>query len=115
MSAMRKAKTKYDGIGSRITLQTKGASGGLGLPPRVHAIHVVLVRASAPIPLDKIKAQLASWGYDQKTVDVTHRHLDSLVNGRMGYPKAVVATAQGYELIEEYRERMRAGDQHSFP
>ena len=114
MSKPRKSQTKYDGIGSRITPQTKGASAGLGLPSRVHAIHVVLTRASGPIPLDTIKEQLTSWGYDQKTVNVTHRHLDSLVNGLMGYPKAVVATPQGYELIQKYREQMESGDQHPF-
>src|SRR5688572_28728981 len=98
MSRAKTAQSKYDGIGSKTTPQTRGASGGLGLPSRVHAIHVVLVRASGPLELAEIKDQLRVWGYDEKTMDVTYQHLESLVNGSESYPQAVVRTDQGYEL-----------------
>lgn len=100
-----------DGLNSSIRPQQRGASAGLDLPPRTHAIHVALYRASRAMSLFEIESQLAAWGYHGKTLDVTKNHLRSLC---VGWGKDEVKAAEAdqdgrYKLTAEGRFRLSGG------
>ncbi len=100
-----------DGLNSSILPNINGASGSKGLPPRTHAIHAILYRSAMPLSLEEIERQLASWGYEAATVDVTRNHLRSLCVG-WGRDKIVAAEQdeQGrYALTREGRSQLAAG------
>jgi hypothetical protein len=100
-----------DGLNSSIAPGNRGASAGSGLPPRTHAIHTALYRASAPMSLADVEAQLTAWGYAGDTIEVTRNHLCSLCRG-WGRDE-IVAALQGehgrYALTDEGREFLAAG------
>lgn len=97
-----------DGLNSSILPHSRGASGGKGLPTRCHAIHKILFDAKMPLTQGEIERQLSSFGYNQKTIDVTTNHLRSLCNG-LGSDNLIAAIRdnQGrYSLTPEARRKL---------
>jgi hypothetical protein len=87
---------KTDGLNSSIEPNSRGASGGNGLPPRTHAIHTILFRAyPGGLTLDEVTTQLRSWKYKSATLRVTRNHLDHL---RRGWgTEIVIAVVKNFE------------------
>jgi hypothetical protein len=100
-----------DGLNSSILPASSGSSGGIGLPPRTHAIHKVLFESAVPLSLGEIEARLNAWGYDRDTVRVTRNHLRSLCVGWGSEGTvAVQLDDQGrYSLTLEGRNKLAAG------
>ena len=95
-----------DGLGSSISPATAGASGEKGLPPRTHAIHLILYYSQMPLTLEEIEQQLRTRGYEEKTVAVTIKHLNSLLHGSESYINAVPCENGCYRLTENARQRL---------
>lgn len=49
-----------DGLNSSILPNSKGASGGKGLPPRTHAIHKTLFYSETPLSLGEVEERLSA-------------------------------------------------------
>jgi len=109
-SGLLRAGTR-DGLNSSILPGSTGASGGKGLPPRTHAIHVILFRSPAGLQLEEVEQQLLAWGYEMKTAGVTRNHLDHLCAGwgRDNVVAAVRDERGRYLLTAEGRRRLAAG------
>jgi hypothetical protein len=115
-SVMGRTRTvQRDGIGSSIEPQTRGASKGRGLPPRTHAIHVVLIRADGRVTREAIENELRRFGYAEATVEKTREHLRSLEFGSESYPLSVTRVGDEYQFTPDARHRMEQGPHHHFP
>jgi hypothetical protein len=112
--ARKSTAKERDGLGSSVE-PLKDET----LPPRTHAIHVILYRAfldNAWLDRRAIEQQLQDWGYTARRVAVTQEHLHSLLNGwGKRKIKAVERDSEyRYRLTAEAKRLLENAPRHSF-